>query len=854
MIKDFNKTAIITADRDISYSELIRRNALFASESALPAGERMLIVSENREGWLYSLFAVWQRAGIAVPVDATSTVDDIAYIIRDCTPRAAWVSRALADTVAQAAQQAGAKLNILLIDDYERAPLASQAEASATRTQAEACATRMPQQRVPQDNETALIVYTSGTTGSPKGVVLTFANIKANVDGVSSIVPIFTPERRTLILLPLHHILPLMGSIVGPILAGGGVAICPSLAPADIMATLCRGQVAIFIGVPRLWQMLYGGIKKKIDASPVTRFLFWLCSKAHSQRLSAFVFQSVRKKMGGHIDYCVSGGAALDREIGQGLRVLGLDVLEGYGMTETAPIICFTRPDDIVPGSVGRPMTGVVCRLADAKPCEEHGGRLVGELCAKGPNLMRGYWNRPEETAAVIDADGWLHTGDLAYCDEAGRYYIVGRTKEIIVLSNGKNVQPAEIEYKLERFEQQVYEAAVTQDGDMLHAIIVPQDEWIRRFASPEQAEQAMKREVIEPYNAATENYKKLMRLTIYRGELPRTKLDKLQRFKLADIISGKNAGPAARAKQCSDADLSPELRAIITFIDDEKGTHAAPTDHIETDLAFDSLDKVNLEGFIYQNFGVAVPQDSMASYPNIAAMADYIAAHRTTTGEATVELTDWRTVLSEPQTMPLPQAVWTHRWMARAFAAYFKANNRLTVRGQQNLPTDGPCILAPNHQSYFDGALVLAGMRGADVDQYVFYATEEHVASRWRRHMAARHNIIVMSQRNLKASILAMAAALRAGKRLIIFPEGTRTHTGQMGAFKKTFAILARELQVPVVPVRISGAYEAMPRGRVLPTPHHITVEYLTPVVPAGDLSYSDIAERTRQAIQTTE
>lgn len=217
--------------------------------------------------------------------------------------------------------------------------------------------------------------------------MLTYKNIYANIDSVSKDVPIFNTERRTMILLPLHHVFPLIGTLVAPIVCGGGVAICPSMTGPDIMDTLCRGRVGIFIGVPRLWQMLYVGIKKKIDEKAVTRGLFNMCRKANSRRLSRFVFQSVHKKMGGYLDYCVCGGAALDKEIGMGLRTLGLDVLEGYGMTETAPMISFTRPDDIIPGCAGLPLPTVDCKIID------------GEICAKGPNLMPGYYNRPEETA-----------------------------------------------------------------------------------------------------------------------------------------------------------------------------------------------------------------------------------------------------------------------------------------------------------------------------------------------------------------------------------------------------------------------------------------------------------------------
>jgi long-chain acyl-CoA synthetase len=355
--------------------------------------------------------------------------------------------------------------------------------------------------------------------------MLSYENMEANIRGVADEVPIFNEQRRTLMLLPVHHVLPLMGSVVAPITRGGGIAISPSMTGPDIMKTLCKGQVAIFIGVPRLWQTLYTGIKKKIDEKWITRALFNLCARVQSRALSRFIFKSVRDKMGGHLDYCVSGGAALDREIGNGLKTLGLDVLEGYGMTETAPIIAFTRPGDYIPGCSGKPLPSVEVKLVN------------GELCAKGKNLMLGYYNRPEETAQVIDEDGFLHTGDLASIDSEGRITITGRTKEIIVLSNGKNVQPNEIEFQLEKYDTYVKEAAVTEDGDQLVAIIVPQEAWAQGKSTADM-EQLLKENVIRPYNRTVENYKKVMRIVVFEGDLPRTKLDKLQRFKLKDILS----------------------------------------------------------------------------------------------------------------------------------------------------------------------------------------------------------------------------------------------------------------------------------------------------------------------------
>lgn len=824
MIVNKKTAAIIAGEHTVSYPELNQRINLFASVTPNQEDCKTIIFSENREGWIYAFFAVWRNQGIAVPVDASATVDDLAYIINDCQPSCIWVSKNNKDTTLKAMQKLGKELQVLLIDDYEKASADTMADNDPT-----------PSFEETDSKKIAVIIYTSGTTGSPKGVMLTYGNLLANVYGVVKEVPIFNEDRRTMVLLPVHHILPLMGTVIIPIVFGGGVAICPSLSGPDIMDTLCRGKVAIFIGVPRLWQTLYSGIKKKIDSSAVTRTLFKICGKVNNRSLSRFVFQSVRKKMGGNIQYCVSGGAALDKEIGNGLRTLGLDVLEGYGMTETAPIICFTRPDDIIPGCVGLPLPSVKCKVVN------------GELLAKGNNVMLGYYNRPEETAAVLDADGYIHTGDLATIDEKGRVYITGRTKEIIVLSNGKNVQPAEIEYKLEKYATQVKEVAVTQDGDMLCAIIVPQPQWANGKTDAV-IEQELKREVIEPYNRSTTNYKKIMNIFVYHNDLPRTKLDKLQRFKLKDIIAGKADKPTAK-NDATDAEMSKELVILKNYIEQEKKITVRPTDHIETDLAFDSLDMVGLQGFIEQTFGMQLNADSMVTFRDIQAIADFIAKQKT---RSEVENIDWNILLNSDTTkLQLPETSALLTTGAKFFKGSFKMYNRLTVIGKENIPAKGPFIIAPNHQSVLDGPLATTGMTSSQIKECYFYATEEHVQNSTLKYLARNNNIILMERKSLKDSIMKLAQVLKMGKNIIIFPEGSRTHTGEVGTFKKTFAILSKELNVPILPVVISGAYEALPRGSRIGNMHKITVEYLPVITPTASESYEDIAAEVRSRIR---
>lgn len=827
MIKDFHKTAIVTLDKEVSYAQLIQYIQQYASVTPSEKAAKTIIFSENREEWVYAFFSIWRNGGIAVPVDASSTVDDLAYILKDCQPVCIWTSEQCQEVASKAIENVGQDIRL------ERLDLSRMESASVLNT---------PDVQ-PDPKGVAVIIYTSGTTGSPKGVMLSYANLWANMAGVSEEVPIFDGHRRTLMLLPVHHILPLMGTVIVPIIKGCGIAICPSMSGPDIMATLCRGKVGIFIGVPRLWQTLYTGIKKKIDASPVTRALFNLCQKVDNPALSRFVFQSIRKKMGGHIDYCVSGGAALDPVIGKGLRTIGLEVLEGYGMSETAPIISFTRPGDVIPGCTGLPLPSVQCKIVDAdgNPAAE------GELLAKGPNLMVGYYNRPEETAAVIDKDGFIHTGDLARMDEKGRIYITGRSKEIIVLSNGKNVQPNEIEFKLEQFLHRVKEAAVTEDHDMLHAIIVPAEKWAHQL-SDEQVKEALKKEVVGLYNKTVENYKKIMKLSVYRGALPRTKLEKLQRFKLKHLIQSAEVPKPVEAN--AEEALSQEYVILKNYVEGIKKVSVHATDHIETDLAFDSLDRVEMQDFIEQTFGMELKADRLTEFQNLQSIADYIAKEKTHIDESE---TDWHKMLtSDAVALELPSTSPLYPLHAKFLKTCMSAYNHLTISGAENIPVQGPYIIAPNHQSVIDAPLTLGGLSWEAIKNSYFYATEEHIQHPFLKFMAGRNNIVIMEKKNLKNSILKLGKVLKQGKNVVVFPEGSRTHDGQLDEFKKMFAILSKELNVPIIPVTLNGAFKALPRGTRILKPYPVEVTYHKPIYPSAEMTYDEISQLVKTTIQS--
>jgi len=799
----------------------------FADAVKQGRGTKAVIFSENREGWVYALYATWLAGGVPVPVDVMSTVSDVEYILRDCTPEFVWASKSKADVMRKAVQQSGLDIRLLIIDDYEMASVTSLVEDMSSPL-VKGFETLYCQNL----DDMGLIVYTSGTTGTPKGVMLSFTNMLANVRAVSEEVPVYGPQVRSLVLLPLHHILPLMGTVIAPMLNGAGITISPSMTGPDIMATLQTGDVHLIIGVPRLWQTIYNGVKAKIDSSPIARLLFWICKKADNPALSRKIFKAVHQKLGGNLQFCVNGGAALPKEVAEGMKTLGLDLLDGYGMTEMAPVISFTRPGELVPGSVGKAMPSVQVKYVD------------GELCAKGPNLMLGYYNRPEETAAVIDSDGFIHTGDVGHVDAEGHIFITGRTKEIIVLSNGKNINPVEIEYKIEGYEDMVKEVGVCQDGDRLCAIIVPNELWARG-KSDEELELQLKREVIEPYNQSTESYKRVLSVYIYHGELPRTRMEKLQRYKLPQLIkSGAHSAP-----KHTDA-VEPtfeEYRIIKKFIEEEKRIAVHATDSLDTDLTLDSLDMVGLQAFIEITFGLKMNSERISTFHTIGQLAEYVSNYKT---RVEVDRIDWAAILNEDTSSArLPKTWPSANMIVSAARVLSKSYFSLQGSGMENIP-GGPYIMAANHQSYFDGIFIASFLTRKQVNNSFFYAKADHVKSGFAQFMASHHNVVVLDLNNLKESIQTLGEVLKRGHNVVIFPEGTRTVTGQLGNFKKMFAILSKELNVPIVPVAINGAYQVMPKGSKMPKRGKVTVEFLAPIQPQAADTYDSLADKVRDTI----
>ncbi|MCF0206348.1 MAG: AMP-binding protein, partial [Bacteroidales bacterium] len=330
LLRKIENKAISHNGRNYSFTQLLQHSSRYASVfSKDMQPQKVLIFAENSAEWIFALYGTLRSGAIAIPVDVQSTKSEVEYIVNDCRPDIVFTTPAKREMFAEVLAKLDFACTVLTEQDI---PLDSIESEPAEDFE------------VSDVEKTMLIIYTSGTTGSPKGVMLSYKNVLFNVDSVSKSVKIFTEKRNTMILLPLHHAFPLMGSLVAPLYVGGTVYIAEGLNAESILKTLNEGKINIIIGVPRLYELLTKGVMDVINKTWLTRGMYSFAKAVGAKWLSKLLFAKVHKKFGGHIDYLVSGGASLPHNIGEILKTLGFTVLEGYGMTETAPMISFTRP------------------------------------------------------------------------------------------------------------------------------------------------------------------------------------------------------------------------------------------------------------------------------------------------------------------------------------------------------------------------------------------------------------------------------------------------------------------------------------------------------------------------------
>ncbi len=811
-VEDHKKTALIKGREEISYAELRENISSFAELTDILPGERVLICSENRPEWVYTLYGAWQRGGVVVPVDYMSSVEEILYILKETEPAVVFCSEQTQKSVREALQESGVKP---LLYNFDSLILPKPREKPISRGL----------------EETALILYTSGTTGQPKGVMLSFKNLLSNIKAIQK-VGVAGKKDKTLALLPFHHSYPLMVTLLVPLYLGATVVFLEKLSSEELLKALKEHKITILVGVPRLYQLLHQRIMEGLRANPFGKFLFKL-SPYMGQGLRRLVFKRVHDAFGGSLRYLVSGGAKLPLEVALDLNRLGFTILEGYGLTETSPIVSFNPPQKPKLGSVGLPIEGVYVKISEE-----------GEVLVRGVNVMQGYYKKPKETKRAFK-DGWLLTGDLGDLDKEGYLYITGRKKEVLVLSGGKKVNPEEIENLiLLEGKGKIKEVAVLEIEGSVKALLLPNFELLKREGVLN-IEEFVRWQVIDKVNQKLSEWKRITGFKVVKEELPKTRLGKLRRFLLPQIYQSTEA--YSKEEQEDPIMNTQEGQAIRSFLHkltqkEVKGYH-----HLELDLGLDSLGKVEFLSFLESTFGVSVSEENLINNPRVQDVLRLVSERK-----ERLELSEvhWKDILlkGEPQYLrDYTLAFSTGRLILKSF---FKLYNRLEVRGLENLP-EPPFIIAPNHASYLDGFVLACALPQDIALKTYFLGAEEY----FRNPLSAvfgrlAHVITVNLDKRLRESLQKTVWALRLGKVVVIFPEGARTRDGRLLPFRKGFAILSKELGADVVPTAINGTYQSLSLYNKFPKPAKIEVVFGKPIKPQGK-SYEEIVEETRKEIE---
>ncbi|MGZ8562539.1 MAG: AMP-binding protein [Candidatus Limnocylindria bacterium] len=792
--------------------DLAPRVARVLADQGLARGDRILIWGVNRPEWALGFLGALFAGIVLVPLDVRSAPDFVARIAQRTRAKLVLASTQTAPMAADLG------LPVLLIESLpdrarQAAPLPTPAIAASDLVE---------------------VVFTSGTTGEPKGAMLTHANLVANATALRAVFP-FQDDERLLSILPLSHMFEQTCGLLAPFLAGASIVYPVSRQPAVLMRTFREFRVTMLLVVPAGLKLLDSAITRKVEASGKAATFTRLHRVAPRlpRFLKRLLFRPVISQFGGRFRTLAVGASALEEELAQRWTDMGFDVLQGYGATELSPVVSFTHPSRNRIGTVGEAVPGVEVRIAED-----------GEVQVRGPNVFAGYWEDPDATAAAIDGEGFYHTGDIGQLDDEGFLTLRGRKKDMLAMPDGTKVYPEDIE------------AVLARDGRLSDATVVgwqpPRGE-LRVQAVLLIDDPAQTDAVVRDANAQLGAHQQIRGVTLWPDEdFPRTHTLKVKKRlildRLAELERTAEATPAAGAPRPGPVAAASGVVVLVASVANVPITSVLPESSLSSDLNMDSLARVELLGVIEEELGAFVDDADLHPETTVAQLTAMVEAAR----EAKHDTGIYAWPLN-----PLVRA--TAIALQPLLLGWFSLIYRIRTTGLDRIhDLQGPALFTPNHALHNDVGIMLTHFPlGVRWHLSAAAAADDIFGNPLRGFVSAFiGNAFPLAREGaIRRSLELLGARLDRGFHILIFPEGKLTVGGPTQPFKSGTGLVAVEGGTPVVPMRLKvlrySRFDAgAPRGTPRSWRGDVELVFGDPIHFAWDTDHAVATERLEAAV----
>ena len=778
------------------------RIASLLQHRGLEKNDRVLLWGPNCPQWVLVFFGCLRAGLVVVPLDLRSSPDFVERVASKTRPKLAFVSRVTPD------RPDGFDVPEMLLDQIESESL------------------NMPEpRRVGLDwDDLAEVIFTSGTTGDPKGVMLSHGNLLANMVAVNEQAP-GKPTDRLLSLLPLSHMFEQMGGLLIPLRNGSNITYLTSIQPSIIVKTAGERRPTLMLLVPQALSVLMNGIEREVARQGKEKVWRWSMAVAQHAptRVRRVIFRRVLQRLGGALEYIFSGGAALDPELGEKWERIGVKISQGYGATEASPVISchtFERPDF---RSAGPPVPGM-----DVKVSAE------GELLIRGPNVTKGYWEAPDRTVEAFEGE-WYKTGDLGFIDSEGSVHVKGRKKDMIVLASGQNVYPEDVEAVLNKHPD-VTDVSVVglpkDDGLEVHAVILTE--------KPDKAAEA-----VAWANGQLAEHQRIRGHTVWpEDDFPRTHTLKVKKLVVIDRLTSATADSAVDGRRSQD-DEEAVRSPVVALVADIAGvmpTAVEPGLALGDDMGLDSLNRVELLSAIEETIGVYVDESKVTPGTTVSEL------------EALVD--------SGPSATDIRFPRWGMAFWCRALRGLLQRGivfpamtmaYKMRVTGVDNLDLQGPALVAANHTLHLDNGIILRSLP-TRFRQRLAIAASDHM---WRspiRSLAIPllgNGFPFSKEGNVRKSLDNVGRIIDNGWSVLIYPEGELTIAGPMKPFLAGTGLICVGGRVPVIPLKLKVIRTGFPRYFPLLSRGEVEIRFGEPLIFGPGVTYQDATVQIEEAVR---